>query len=493
MCFVQRRLRTEWLKRRSLACAVLGTSWGLAVSWGVVGCGGAADSADLSEQHAGDESEPDHGAQPAPSEAEASIDLPATQVPEGYGAPHPGVTSPPDPDSESPTPILSPPDDVPPEDVPLRECDDGTIVGLWGDSYVEALAGCTSVYGLQVYIPLDLTPLRSLRRIGEGGLDLSGVSNLTGLENLEETDALYMIGSTPDLSVLRSLRRIGTLNISYSELVDFTALGGNATVERELSLSSNAQLRSLAGLSIDGQLSVLALSGSPLIEDVEVLRRLTAIENRLDIGDLGLRDVGVLENLREAAGAGISVRSDTIVDITGLGGLRSVGALSIGGPALTTVPEFSELATMGSFSLSGVTRLESSPSFPLVTSMPGRLEISFNEGLVSMTGFSSLESVGTLHVYGNPALLDLAFGSLREATDELMIANNPSLDGGDVATAFAAVEGAAMRRIAPDQAGVTQQPCPWTDDFLCDEDMWIPGTVARMCAPGADPVCLMYR
>jgi hypothetical protein len=401
--------------------------------------------------------------------------------------PTPNVELPPEPDEGDPivTPSL-------PDDVVLRECDDGaTIVGLWGQLDVAALAGCTSVYGLQLYVPLDLRLLIALRKIGEGGLDMYGIESLAGLENLEEASAIKMYASTPDLRVLRSLRRVGSLSVSHSELVDFSGLPGTS-VERELLLDNNSQLRSLAGLSLDGQLSTISLSSLPALEDVEVLRQLTTIDGRLDLGDVALFDLDVLENLREAAGASINVDSGTLVDITGLSGLRSVGGLSIGGPGLTRVPDFVELATMEFFALEDTRLLATIPTFPLITSATGGIRIERNEGLVSVAGFPRLESARSIDILNNAVLSEIAFASLRVVEYQLVIAKNLSLDGRAADATFAGVRVDNHRRIAPDQTTEVQEPCPWTDDTLCDEGVVGLGAGAT-CARGSDPICDMYR
>src|SRR5262245_57369802 len=88
----------------------------------------------------------------------------ADRSPAGTTAPSP-VTDAPDPSEPQPegTPF-TPTDDTPNEnDTPIevveRECDDGNIVALWSQSDVDRLKGCTSLYGLQVYVPLDLRGL----------------------------------------------------------------------------------------------------------------------------------------------------------------------------------------------------------------------------------------------------------------------------------------------------------------------------------------------
>jgi hypothetical protein len=469
-----RRMQQTWV--RTGCAAIVGMCSSL------LGCGGAASADGAASE------------EPAPEQES----LPAE--PGGMGGPV--QVNPPVATTESPlaptepAPMATAPDEVPPEppmdvpavDLPLRDCGELDIVAPQSQSEIDALAGCTSLYGLELNVPLDLRPLRSLRTLGVRGLKLDATMSLAGLENLEQAELLFIRGSTPDLNELRSLRRIHVLHVVQSGLNDLSGL--TVTVDRELSISANAQLRSLAGVSVPSEIgSTIHLRDCPLLEDIEALRPLTSIGS-LEIGNnVPISNLDVFENLRDVTYGRISLANDALVDITGLAGLRSLHSLSIEAPQLVRVPDFSELTTLTSLSLRNTPLLTALPSFPRITTMD-EVEIYNNASLVSLTGLASLESVRSFSVVSNPALAELDLGNLREATAELWILNNGSLDGSAVFASLAGVQTAGLLRVAPDQLVVTQQPCPWAADTQCDERLLIGPTMEPLCALGTDPVCL---
>jgi len=76
--------------------------------------------------------------------------------------------------------------------------------------------------------------------------------------------------------------------------------------------------------------------------------------------------------------------------------------------------------------------------------------------------------------------VELDLSQLVQVEAQLVVVNNARLDGAALASSLASVS-SARHRIAPDQTQAWSDPCAWTGDELCDDEVF--------CVPGTDPVC----
>jgi hypothetical protein len=307
-----------------------------------------------------------------------------------------------------------------------------TLIEPMDQASVNALAGCEELFGLILQGALDLRPLAALRRLGNGGLTLYDVQNLDGLQRLEDAYVLQLYGAPlRSLSTLSGLRHLTGIDMRESSVVDFTGLEGVSDLQA-LYLDHNPELESLAGLTLPARMNSITLSGNASLRD-----------------------------------------------ISGLGGLVELNVLGLAdNPSLVDVPRFDQLTHLGAFLLRGGSQLTDSPQFPLITTISD-LYILDNPLLERFTGFAALQTANYISVSDNPDLSEIDLGALEQA-GALFIGHNPGLDGGALQLSLAGVQ-SDLPRIAPDQSQTQFDPCPWTSDDVCDENL--------SCAPGTDPVC----
>ncbi len=349
--------------------------------------------------------------------------------------PPPAVPPPTTPPPTVPT-VPEPPDPVDPVDPPdppvTIACPDpifGQAVAF-AQSEIDALAGCEGLYGLWVYGALDLRPLASLRRVGEGGLYLQYAGSLEGLEGLEEAFWMSLYGeSIQSLLPLAGLRRVENLSLTYTGLVDLSGIE-NVSGIRSLNAYGNNLLGSLQGLAVEPEMTEVAVQGNTVLYDISSLSRIEGL-NRLYVGD---------------------------------------------NPVLTQIHDFERLVRLGGVALERNFNLLAAPQFPLLTSI-NELTVVDHPMLERLTGFAALETASYISISANPNLVELDLSHLRQA-QTLIIFDNSRLDGAALASNLAGVE-SLTHRVAPDQTQAVLNPCPWTTDNECD---WL-------CEWGTDPVC----
>jgi hypothetical protein len=297
-------------------------------------------------------------------------------------------------------------------------------------SAIDALAGCESLYSLYVYGALDLRPLASLRRVGQGGIYLQYVGSLEGLEGLEETFWLALYGeSMQSLLPLAGLRRLDSLSLASTGLVDLSGIE-NVSGIRSLYAEYNYVLGSLQGLAVEPEMTEVVVRGNNALYDISSL---SSIEG---LNSLYLTDNGVL----------------------------------------TQSPDFERLVRLGGVVLERNFNLLAVPQFPVLTSID-YLTVNDNALLERLTGFAALETAGHISISANPNLVELDLSHLRQA-ESLTIYDNSGLDGTALVSNLAGVQSLA-HRVAPDQTQAVLNPCPWVTDDVCD---WL-------CEWGTDPVC----
>lgn len=358
----------------------------------------------------------------------------------------------------------------------LRDCDDGVTARPLDQASLDALSGCTSLYGLQLRGTFDLRPLASLRRVGSGGLTIGGDTGLAGLENLEEAASLMLLDMRqPDLAVFESLRDVEWLTLTS---VQVPSLRGLEAVEsiRNLDISSNALLESLDGLVPPSEMNSVALRDNPALSDISALRYVTRISSSLALEGTALEALP-FEALSGAISEVSIGDSPRLADISGLRNLESIEGLFIYGTALRSAPRFERLTHLRAFGLEANLVLEATPSFPLVTSVVSFV-VRSNPVLTTLLGFSAVEFAEYISVSQNHQLTEIDLGSLRQ-TYQLHIFDNLEIDGAAVAAALADVE-STQSRIPLVQTPPPITPCPWTQDAICD---------SSFCVPAEDPAC----
>lgn len=382
---------------------------------------------------------------------------------------------------------------TPSEEPGLRECDDGAQIFATVQWAIDALAGCTSLYGLSVSGDLDLKPLVSLRRVGLGAVNIAAnVTSLEGLENLEEATRFSIYGSAVrSLAPLSSLRHVEAFEYAGNR-PGVASFGGLEKVGgiRILRIFGNEQLESLSGLSLSGEFEYVVVEDNPRLFDVEALSGITLVERDFTFAD-SAAEVLRLTELQRVLGT-VSIHSNAALFDLFLPNAVSLNRLELRGNQPITATSFERLEELRELVLENNGVIRDMPAFPALTAIE-RARVVHNPELTALTGFSSLIAAGEVDISYNEKLASIDLRGLQEAGG-LYVYRNTALDGPSMADG---VSGAfiSRNRVAPTQDSLPIEPCPWTQDDYCDGDpvnRWAPAfQLEALCRAESDPACVL--
>ena len=278
----------------------------------------------------------------------------------------------------------------------------GSSGGDGGSSISEALAPKVTIAGQEFSAAEEFVELRDTT------LTEADIATLQGMENLRRIYFDNVAVENNDLSWAAQLKNLTELTFhGFSGEVDLTPVAGltNLTELRIHSTQNGAgsgvYVKDLSVLSGPTQLEYLELE-APVLESLDGLEDMSALEElRLTIGP-GLRDIGALSGLTELTSLQISNNGDYpyIRDLSPLSGLTQLKALefwSYGiedlGP-LAGLTQLEELRIIGSEAaytttapLSGLTQLRAL-SLPSMADPANYLDLSGLSNLTELTKFS---------------------------------------------------------------------------------------------------------
>jgi hypothetical protein len=374
---------------------------------------------------------------------------------------------------------------------------------------LDALEGC-EVFTTPVSIAVecaDFRPLYALR-VAEQGLAIDGglypIASLDALAKLEraQLSLLRVLGSdlhwlsslrSLDLGAERSVLQSGRLTIrGCPELVSLAGLDQLALAANGLEIEGNLRLETLSPLALPASAGAAHFVENPALRD---LGALSAVEQ---LKSFALRGSAVetLDALGHLIRAGdVQVSSNPMLrDVNGLANLEQSGALMmVDNPALLRTPEFPRLATVQDIQLLNNAKLEAIGAFPILTTLPIRLEVTNAPALTDLAAWPALASVGGLVIARNERLVSLSLPGLSSVRGDLIIASNPLLPSASIAPLRQL--GASYEKVAGNQGDETTlaDPCPWENDEFCDEAFdrgrAFRGTAREpLCARGTDEV-----
>jgi hypothetical protein len=283
------------------------------------------------------------------------------------------------------------------------------------------------------------------------------LQDLVGLSGLPGTNAQLRIDSNDSLSSLFGLHNMigvrGNLGIlNNPALFDTSALAGLRAVGGDVLWQNNPQVVELNLWdlqTIDGFLFVIDMPSLNNLDDLFGLiginshlylwnTGLTNIDGLLELtflgGDVWIQDNDQLANidgllsLDEAFGIVRIDQNPGLVDAGGLANLQTVGSgLSLWGNANLQTMSLASLDTVGGFLRVGFCGLGSIPPTPVQT-IGDDLLVFNNTGLVDVTGFTNLQSVGgNLYMRENPALETVEFPALTQVFGRVQFIDNDAL------------------------------------------------------------------
>jgi len=292
---------------------------------------------------------------------------------------------------------------------------DGTLVA-WSQDQADVMLGANRITGdVSIHGGLDLSALSSLEHI-DGRLQIVSNPTLTNLDMLARLQSItgeLDITDNDALTDIQGLRHVTTLSgtLSFAEndaLLDLQGLSGLSDALGTLSVRSNGAMTSLVGLTNLTSVGTLEIRSNP------ALPGLAGLEALREADGVWIQDNGALANLDglsnlEQANNLLLQSNDALVNVDGLGALK--GSLGAAGIYVTILSN----AAMGRFRLNSLLSAES---------------ISVSDTELTSLELSSLESVNTLAIDHNAALVGLNLGSLK-SVGTLSLGDNglTNLDG----------------------------------------------------------------
>lgn len=309
-----------------------------------------------------------------------------------------------------------------------------------------------------------------------GTLTIAGDSLLTELDlpNLRYIGGGLSISNNAALKTLdglSALTEVGYLTIgSCSELTSITGLAKLAKTHYGLTVASNPKLTSLEGL--DGLVvsGTIDISDNATLVDADHLGRLKQVVD----GGLTVRDNPVLPTFGqvsslEAVSENLTIENNAqLTAIGAMPALRRVGTFEIVNNALLTqVGDLSQVDALDTFSISSNAALTNLDFFAGLTRLSGDLELLDNPALTSLSGLSALSRLGTdggdsgrFILVNNDALTSLAgLGSLTR-TNGASIQENASLASLSALTSLAYIGGNCLVWNNPQLVIDCAQPLP---------------------------------
>lgn len=257
----------------------------------------------------------------------------------------------------------------------------------------------------------DLSPLQSLikveRRLSINGTD---ITNLTGLDNLEEVSGQLFIGRNELLA-------------SFEGLSKLNRVGGNFTLHGNVNLASTAAMTNLNTIG-----HVLSVSNHPLLQNLSGFARITELY-ALHIDDnASLQNLEGLNSLVEID-EGCSIESNpSLLNISALANLESVATIRL--VSNTNLPSLNGLegiTTLEDLNLTWNAQLYELTGLNNLTRVSRKLEIVGNNSLTNLSGLNSLSETGIMRIWQNGKLENLAGLEASTTIQNLIIYENPIL------------------------------------------------------------------
>lgn len=268
----------------------------------------------------------------------------------------------------------------------------------------------------------DLSPLKHLAIINYA-LKVSNtvaLKNLKGMDSLAVTNAKYFfhgmrIENNIALTSLEGLEKLKSNNgdlyiINNDALTDLRGLN-NISYSHfgELRVDNCDNIRSLNGLEklewLDGS---VMLKDNPTLTDISALRNLSFVNYRIQIyNNASLQNLDGLEKLHKLEGVEL-VDNLVLADIKGLRNLDTISDIILlqNNGVLNNLSPFDKINTVEYLTIENSPALTSLAAFHNLVSVPGAITLD-NTGLTDLTGLEGLTKATRLNIYFNENLVSL--------------------------------------------------------------------------------------
>ncbi|MFI1744528.1 T9SS type B sorting domain-containing protein [Thalassobellus sediminis] len=334
----------------------------------------------------------------------------------------------------------------------FSQCPPGDVYLLTQEdviNFIEDYPNCETILGDLVisYSANDISNLKSVKRI-EGSLiiESSEITSVTNFQNLEFILENIYLENNRSLVTIEGINKLSVIGGDFvifqpGPLKNIGGFDSLETIEGNLYIEDNFRLESITGFenlsSINGSLSI---SDNLNLISIPEFKKLSAIGRNLTIEDnIDLPSINSFNFLKKIGQDLIIQFNYLLVSVQGFRNLNTVqGKILFHGSKIRSIPSFSKLETIGSSleiddtSLTDIngfnnviyiggaidtsqrnihihqnTLLTVISGFQKLTKLQGGLDITNNEKLISLIGFSNLSTTGILNISFNESITSL--------------------------------------------------------------------------------------
>ncbi len=221
------------------------------------------------------------------------------------------------------------------------------------------------------------------------------LQNLNGLSALKHAGALYILENhnLRNLDGFSSLTEVNDLiSIQYNGgLVGIDGLSSLRSVNGELRIANNPELKSINGLVNLNAVGGLAIMNNPKLVNVKGLNSVVKVAD-----NLGNPGYFTIEG------------NDALINLQGFSALESTNYFNIvNNRQLSDLDDFVSLRAVSGIYITDNPKLSKINAFANIDSIAGELRIQNNDKLINLNAFSSLQRVGSISIYENQSLASI--------------------------------------------------------------------------------------
>jgi len=294
---------------------------------------------------------------------------------------------------------------------------------------------------------LDCVKNKSLEITEVTTLSCSGVTDLTGIEQLTSIDSLYLLSGVAnpandvegitDLSPLSDLVKLESLALDNHNIDNLSPLA--PLTELKLLILSNSELTDISTLPSLGKLQALYLNNNEGLSDISALSSLTSLTGlhlqnsnisdltplsslvNLNVLNLWNNNIGNLSPLSSLINLeNLSLSDNNITALTGLSSLTKLTELSLG---KNNISDLSPLSTLTKLNQLHLKENEISDLSPLSSIVNLKGLFVHENNIIELTGISTLTQLTELALSDNEIIDISALASLT-ILESLAIGNN---------------------------------------------------------------------
>lgn len=317
-----------------------------------------------------------------------------------------------------------------------------------GSLFISKINNLTSLSGLKslesIIYDIDLNDLSALNDFQELHLlkninnlrirNCSSLTELSGLENIENVKASLTITDCSNLTRLSKLEKIKYIgsnfiisnNISLKEISGLNTLeyiGNNFEIKSNVNLKNIQDFNSLIKIEFGG----LTISNNNVLETINGFNKLQISKNGIQVSDKSLI---TLKGFNDLLTAGFNFENfKSLVEISGFENLKYASIINFkSNDKLTTIPYFNNVDSVkGNISTNSCPLITEMNGFNNIKYIGGDLILYNNNSLRTIPIFNLLESVRNIEISDLPNLESInGFASLR-LLDAIRITNNAKL------------------------------------------------------------------